>query len=150
MNRAGKLMMILLVAVVGLWGCNQAASGQSAQADKIKTLEAKVSKLEDDLQSAIAARDNVRSQLAALQDEHTQLQDQAAALQKDVDAGKEVAKERDELKIQMQARTGERDLLQTRCAKLKAGLQSLLGQDDALTTPNATPTIAGGAGGGGQ
>ena len=75
---------------------NQATNSQStAQADKIKTLEAKVGKLEDDLMSAITARNQAHNQLASLKDENAQLQDQTAALQKDVEAGKEVAKERD-------------------------------------------------------
>ena len=151
MNRAGKLLVVLLVAAVGLWGCNQATSNQSAvQADKIKTLEAKVGKLEDDLMSAITSRNQAQNQLAALKDDNAQLQDQTAALQKDVEAGKEVARERDDLKQQVQALSGVRDLLQTRCDKLKTGLQTLLGQDDAITAPNRPPAAVGGISGGGQ
>ena len=76
--------------------------------------------------------------------------DQLAALQKEVEAGKAVAKERDELRLQVDARTGERDQLQTRCEKMKKGLQTLLGQDDALAAPIPPPTTAvGGIAGGG-
>lgn len=150
MNRSGKWLMALVVAVVGLWGCNQAASGQNAQADKIKSLQEKNSKLEDDCKSALMARDQVRKELAALQDQQAQMQEQLAELQKDVEAAKAVAKERDDLRQQVDARTGERDLLQTRCEKLKKGLQTLLGQDDALSGPVHPPISATGTAGGAE
>ena len=151
MNRAGKLWMVLLVAAVGLWGCNQAASGANGQADKIKALQDKCVRLEDDFKSAATARDQARKQLTALQDEHDQMEEQLAALQKEVEAGKAVAKEHDDLRQQLDARTGERDTLQTRCDKMKKGLQSLLGQDDALSAPAHPPiTAVGGIAGGGQ
>jgi chromosome segregation ATPase len=142
MNRAGKSLIVLLVAVVGLWGCSQATSGQAAaQAERIKALEAKCGKLEDDYKSAAAARDQARKRVSALEEEHTQMEEQQALMQKDIEAGKLVAKERDELRQQMEVHIGERDMLQTRCDKLKKGLQSLLGQDDALSAPAhpATP-----------
>ena len=76
------------------------------------------------------------------------MDEQVAQLQKQVEAGKLVAKERDDLRQQIDSRTGERDQLQARCDKLKKGLQTLLGQDDALSAPvrPATP-LAVGAGG---
>ena len=142
MNRAGKSLIVLLVAAVGLWGCSQATSGQAAaQAERIKALEAKCGKLEDDYKSAAAARDQARKRVSALEEEHTQMEEQQALMQKDIEAGKLVAKERDELRQQMEIHMAERDMLQTRCDKLKKGLQSLLGQDDALAAPThpATP-----------
>ena len=142
MNRAGKSLIVLLVAAVGLWGCSQATSGQAAaQAERIKALEAKCGKLEDDYKSAAAARDQARKRVAALEEEHTQMEEQQALMQKDLEAGKLVAKERDELSQQMEVHLGERDMLQTRCDKLKKGLQTLLGQDDVLSAPahSATP-----------
>ena len=78
------------------------------------------------------------------------MEEQLAALQKDVEAAKLVAKERDDLRTQLDARTGERDTLQTRCEKMKKGLQTLLGQDDALAAPNHPATAVGGIAGGGQ
>ena len=149
MNRAGKSLIVLLVATVGLWGCAQATSGQAAaQAERVKALEAKCGKLEDDYKSAAAARDQARKRVAALEEEHAQMEEQQALMQKDIEAGKLVAKERDDLRQLMEARTGERDTLQTRCDKLKKGLQSLLGQDDALSAPAhpATPAAVGAGG----
>jgi chromosome segregation ATPase len=150
MNRSGRLMIVLLLAAVGLWGCSQAGANQSAaQAEKIKSLEAKCGKLEDDFKSAAAARDQARKRVSALEDEHAQMEERQAELEKEVEAGKLAAKERDELKQQLEARTGERDVLLTRCDRMKKGLQALIGQDDALSAPAAHPaTPAGGDSGG--
>src|SRR5215475_13374480 len=102
MNRAGKPLIVLLVAVVGLWGCSQATSGQSAaQAEKIKSLEAKCGKLEDDYKSAAAARDQARKRVSALEEERAQMEEQATDMQKQIEAGKLVARERDELRQQV-------------------------------------------------
>src|ERR1700693_1270849 len=99
MNRAGKWLTVFLLAAVGLWGCSQANTAQSAaQAEKIKSLEAKVGKLEDDYKSVQATRDAEHKRADALKEENGQLKDQQARLQKDVEAGKLVAKERDALK----------------------------------------------------
>ena len=144
MNRVSKPLVVLFVAAVGVWGCSQANPGQSAaQADQIKALQAKCLKLEDDYKSAAAARDQARKRVATLEEERAAVDEQVAQLQKDVEAGKLVAKERDELRQQMDQRTGERDQLQTRCDKLKKGLQTLLGQDDAMVPARpATPVTA--------
>ena len=147
MNRISKPLIVLLVAAVGVWGCSQANPGQSAaQAEQIKALQAKCNKLEDDYKAAAAARDQARKRVATLEDERAQIDDQVAQLQKEIEAGKLVIKERDDLRQQVDSRTGERDMLQTRCDKLKKGLQTLLGQDDALSIPARPAT--GGTGGG--
>jgi chromosome segregation ATPase len=147
MNRAGKPLFLLFLAAVAVWGCSQAASQSASQADKIKTLEAKCSKLEDDYKAAAAARDQAKKRVAAVEEEHAQIEEQIAQLQKDLEAAKLVAKERDELKTQVRDRTGERDLLQARCDKMKKGLQDLLGQDDAMASPAGAPAQAAAAAG---
>ena len=148
MNRISKPLLVLLVAAVGVWGCSQANPGQSAaQAEQIKALQTKCNKLEDDYKAAAAARDQARKRVATLEEERTQIDEQVAQLQKEVEAGKLVTKERDELRQQVESRTGERDTLQARCDKLKKGLQTLLGQDDALSVPARPATVTAGAGG---
>jgi chromosome segregation ATPase len=148
MNRVSKPLIVLLVAAVGVWGCSQTNPGQSAaQAEQIKALQAKCNKLEDDYKSAAAARDQARKRVATLEEERAQVDEQVAQLQKGIEAGKLVAKERDDLRQQMESRTGERDQLQARCDKLKKGLQTLLGQDDALSAPVRPAAPATGAGG---
>jgi chromosome segregation ATPase len=149
MNRTGKSLIVLLVAAVGVWGCSQGPGQSAAQAERIKALEIKCAKLEDDYKSAAAARDQARKKVSTLEEERAQIDDQTTAMQKEIEAGKLVAKERDSLRQQMETRTTERDMLQTRCEKMKKGLQTLLGQDDAMSAPArpATPVAAATGGG---
>jgi chromosome segregation ATPase len=106
---------------------------QSTQTERIRSLETKCSKLEDDYRSVAGARDHARKQVAALESERARLQKELA--DKEI-----VLKERDSLREQMATRTSERDTLQSRCDRMKKGLQSLLGQDDALLPAPAAPT----------
>jgi len=137
MTRGGKVLSVMLVALFGLWGCAKGPVGNStAQTERIHTLEAKCSKLEDDYRSVAGARDHARKQVAALEAER-------GRLQKDLAEKQAVLKERDTLRQQVASRTSERDNLQQRCDRLKKGLQNLLGQDDAMlpvTPPPSTST----------
>ncbi|HEY7423045.1 MAG TPA: hypothetical protein VH682_02275 [Gemmataceae bacterium] len=129
MTRGGKVLSVMLVVLLGLWGCARGPVGQSAQAERIHTLETKCSKLEDDYRSVAGARDQARKQVAALEAERTRLQKDLAAEHQ----------QRDALRQQMTTRTSERDNLQLRCDRMKKGLQNLLGQDDAML-PEPAPT----------
>ena len=133
MTRGGKMLSVMLVVFLGIWGCARGPVGPSAQAERIHTLESKCSKLEDDYRSVAGARDQARKQVAALEAERTRLQ-------KDLAEKQAILKERDELRQQIATRTNERDNLQQRCDRMKKGLQSLLGQDDAMLPAPATPT----------
>ena len=124
MTRGGTALSVMLVVLLGLWGCARGPS-YSAQAERIHTLESKCAKLEDDYRSVAGARDQARKQLAALETERARLQKEQQAL----------LKERDALRQQIATRTNERDFLQLRCDRMKKGLQSLLGQDDAMLSP---------------
>jgi hypothetical protein len=139
MTRGGTVLSVMLVVMFGLWGCARGPVGQSGQAERIHTLETKCSKLEEDYRAVAGVRDQARKQVAALEAER-------ARLQKDVAQN---VKERDSLRQQMVTRTGERDNLQMRCDRMKKGLQSLLGQDDAMlpvpaptsTSSNTSPVL---------
>src|SRR5262249_4139751 len=85
--------------------------------------------------SVAGARDQARKQVAALESERARLQKELADKQV-------VLKERDDLRQQITTRTGERDTLQQRCDRMKKGLQSLLGQDDAMLPSPTAPTAA--------
>jgi uncharacterized coiled-coil DUF342 family protein len=135
MTRGGKVLSVMLVVVLGLWGCARGPAGQSAQVERIRSLESKCSKLEDDYRAVAGARDQARKQVAALEAER-------ARLQKDLADKQAVIKERDGLRQQVAARITERDVLQLRCDRMKKGLQSLLGQDDAMLPVPAAPTSA--------
>ena len=62
MSQFQKAMLVLLVVMVGIWGCAQGRSGSSS-ADKIKALESKVNRLEEDFRAAATARDQFRSKV---------------------------------------------------------------------------------------
>jgi hypothetical protein len=134
MNRASKALIVVVVAALGIWGCAQGpANSHAVQAERLRSLEGKCVKLEEDYRAVAGARDQFRKRVAALEEERGKLQ-QELAVQKVVE------QERDELRRQVTTRTGERDALQTRCDRLKKGLQSLLGQDDAAA-PASTPPV---------
>ncbi len=137
MTRGSKALIVMIVAALGAWGCAKGpANQQTAQAERIKTLATKCSKLEEDYRTAAAARDQARKRLIAVEEERDSL-----------------TKDRDELHKQFEQRTGERDLFQTRCDRLRKGIQSLIGQDDAMLppAPAVTPVIStAGTVGGGQ
>jgi chromosome segregation ATPase len=147
MKRAGKLLTVLTVAVLGAWGCAKGPANSGGQTERIHNLENKCAKLEEDYRGVASARDDARKKAANLEEENKRLQKQLdaqkAQLQKEQDAEKQVARERDDLRQQMESRTNERDVLQFRCDRLKKGLQNLLGQDEAYlaSPPQAAPVL---------
>jgi chromosome segregation ATPase len=133
MTRTSKVLIVLLVATLGVWGCAQGPANHSAQGEKIRTLESKCAKLEEDYRAVAAARDQARKRASTVE----------ADLRREAADRQAAARERDELRTAVKARTGERDTLQTRCDRLKKGLQSLLGEDDAaLAAPQRPVTTA--------
>ena len=56
MTRARKALALVVMATLGLWGCAQ-DQNPSTRTAKIKALESKYTKLEDDFRSVVAARD---------------------------------------------------------------------------------------------
>src|SRR5258708_17476289 len=59
MTQLQKVLIVMLVVLVGIWGCAQGPGG-SASAEKIKSLEAKVGRLDEDFRAAAATRDQYR------------------------------------------------------------------------------------------
>jgi chromosome segregation ATPase len=134
--------VVFLGAIIGLCGCTQGPPNNgrpAAQTERIRVLESKCARLEEDYRQATSAREQARQQLAGVEEERGKLEEQRAQLQKELDVFKTVARERDRLRQEVESRTTERDQLQQRCEKMKKGLQSLLGQDDAQLTPQPHP-----------
>ncbi len=131
MTRSDKIATVMLVAALGVWGCAKGPANQAAaQAERIHALETKCGKLEDDYKAVASARDQAKRRVASLEEEN-------ARLEKELADHLAVVKERDNLKQVVDARTSERDLLQLRCDRIKKGIQSLIGQDDAMIAPPA-------------
>jgi outer membrane murein-binding lipoprotein Lpp len=109
------LLLVVAVACLGLWGCAQNKAGSDAAA-KLRELEARHAKLEEDYQAVAAANETIRKRLAV------------------VEADRQVAvRERDELKRQVTVRTGERDAVHAQLVQFGRDLQTLVGRVEAAT-----------------
>lgn len=124
MKRIHKGFLVMVVACLGLWGCARGA-GASASAQRVHELEIQVARYKDDYRAAANARDAAQRLVKEKEAER-------ARMAKELEQQQEVAKERDTLRDQLASRVSERDLLQQRCDRMKKGLQSLLGQDEAM------------------
>jgi septal ring factor EnvC (AmiA/AmiB activator) len=135
MSRANKAVIVAVVATFGLWGCARGPSTVGAAgAERIKALEVKIAKMEEDFRAAAAARDNFRQRLAGVEQ-------QRAALEQEVAALRVTVRERDDLRKQLVVRTGERDTLQVQYDQFRKGLRDLLGQAEAAASGATTQPV---------
>lgn len=138
MSRTNQWLIAMAFGVVSIWGCADSQSTGPSAADRLKALETKNAKLEDDFRAVVAARDQLRRKLAAAEDQQAQLQKEGQEqLQK-------LTQERDDLRQQVVARTGERDVLMGQFEQVRKGIKELLGQVDAasLKLPTEPATAA--------
>jgi hypothetical protein len=131
MNCANKALLVLLVVgTLGLWGCAQ-GTGPGPGSARMRDLESRHAKLQEDFRGAAAARDQARKELEALEQERTALQQQLEQANKD----------REGLRQQVAARAGERDNLQAHLIQLGKDLHSLAGRIDAAAGTSASPPV---------
>jgi TolA-binding protein len=137
MSRAHKALVVLLVTALGVWGCAQGPGQHGAgHSKKIEGLETRYAQKEDECRSLAAARDQIRKKLAEVEQQRLQ------AL-KELEQQKAVQQERDELRQQLQTRTGERDALQNQFEQFRKGVRSLLLQaDTAATSAPVLPPVS--------
>jgi TolA-binding protein len=135
MTRANKALALLLVAAFGLWGCAQGPANGSANAERIKALEGKCGKLEDDYRAVAAARDQVRKKLTEVENDRNKLRQES-------EQQKALLKDHEELKQQLTSRTTERDAVQNQFDAFRKGIRSLLGQADAAANAPAPPALS--------
>jgi len=114
------MLWMAVFFLAGVWGCSRNPGLSTAQMERLKVLEAKCAKLEEDQLTVAEARDAARQRLATAESEINGLKNQVAVLQ-------EVRK--------------ERDLLSTRVEKMKKGLEELMSTDTALAE-SARPASA--------
>jgi outer membrane murein-binding lipoprotein Lpp len=120
------LLLAFAVACLGLWGCAQNKAGSDTAA-KLRELEARHAKLEEDYQAVAAASESIRKRLARVETERTNLAKKVEELQVAV-------RERDELKRQVALRTGERDALHAHMVQFGRELHGLVGRVEAATS----------------
>jgi TolA-binding protein len=139
MNRTQKAMIVLVVAALGVWGCAQGPvpQGAASHSKKIEALETRYAQKEEECRALASARDQVRKKLA-------EVEEQRLLTLKELEQQKVVQQERDELRQQLQSRTGERDALQGQFEQFRKAVRSLLQQADtaAGTTPTLPPVSA--------
>jgi len=111
MPRSHQVAALLIVSLFGLWGCSRAPSADSgsATAEKLKAVETKLAKLEQDFRAAASARDQLSRKLNAAEG-------QVERLNKDVKIKDDV----------IQMRTAERDQAAGQFKTLRDGLKDLL------------------------
>jgi chromosome segregation ATPase len=120
---------------MGAWGCAQGPANGPTSAERIRSLENKIAKLEDDFRTAIVTRDQLKKKVSAIEEEKIQLGQQIEQLQA-------VVKERDDLKQQLAARTTESDSLQTQFEQFRKGIRTLLGQAESPITARPLTSVA--------
>ena len=132
MSRSRHAVGVLLVAVFGLWGCSRAPSADgAATAEKLKAVETKLARLEEDFRAAASARDQLGRKLLAAEDARTALLNQVDRMGKDLKA-------RDE---QVAARTAERDQAAGQFKALKDELRELLTKAENGMKSDGSPTV---------
>lgn len=121
MTRAHKVWIIAVVVAVGAWGCSQddTKAVSSRHLEKVKALEARCASLEKECQDALAARDHSKQMMEEIEKERVRLG-------KQLETGKAVAQERDDLKSLVTTRTTERDSFQAQLEELRKGIRTLL------------------------
>jgi chromosome segregation ATPase len=124
---------VILVAALGAWGCAQGTTGHDAtHAERLRQVEAKCAKLEDDYRSLSAACEQAKRRMAALAADNSRLEKELVSRTRELETARKEA----------EGRTSERDSLQARCDRLKKGIQALLGQDDAMLAAPVAPVTA--------
>jgi chromosome segregation ATPase len=130
MTQYQKALAVLVVAVLGIWGCAQGPAG-SASAEKVKSLENKLNRVEEDFKAAAAARDQFKKKLVDAENLTVQLRQELDAIQK----------EREELRALVKTRTTERDNLSNHFEVFRKNLKDLIGQTEAALAKPASPPI---------
>ena len=132
MKSANKALLVLLAVVtLGLWGCAQ-GTGHAPGSARVRDLESRHAKLEEDYRGAVAARDQARKELEALEQERTALLQQL----------EQASKDREDLRQQVAARAGERDTLQAHLIQFGKDLHNLAGRIDAAVGTQVSPPVA--------
>jgi hypothetical protein len=67
-NPSNRNIFIAIVVTLGIWGCSQnPGPSPKVQAEKIKTLEERIAKMEDEHQALLSNRDQMKTRITALE-----------------------------------------------------------------------------------
>jgi peptidoglycan hydrolase CwlO-like protein len=128
MIHINKTTIFLVMAAVGVWGCSRSSPTDGRDAATMRALEAKVTKLEEDMTTLQAAREHLRQKVDGLEKERTSMNRALQAL----------IQERNELRGQLTARITERDAVQAQYDNFRKEIRNLVGQADAAAAQPLT------------
>ena len=133
MHSTAKAMLVLLfVATVGVLGCSQRPGSGRAEA-RIRDLQSRNAKWEEDYRVVISVNDRLRKQLAQSQSRYAEMQEKLQQVQL-------VKAERDALRLELRTRITERDTAEKQLLRFQKDLSGLV---DRLQT--ATRNMGGAA-----
>jgi septal ring factor EnvC (AmiA/AmiB activator) len=132
-NASTVFLVVMMFSSLGLWGCTHQKNG--AYHAKIREMENRYLKLEEDYKAIVQVGDQLRKKVGNLESQRTELTQQ-------IDELKVIARERDEFRLQLTNRTSERDNLHNQLTQFRRDLTDLLGRvDSALVQPSAPNTV---------
>ena len=111
---------VLALCAMGLWGCGQQKAGVINA--KIRELESRYAKLDEDFRTLNATNEMNRKRLAQAEAQRALLENEKADLAKQLDGA---VLERENLRKQVSQRTHERDNAQANLLQFSKDLQAL-------------------------
>lgn len=135
MNSAKKaLVVVLLLVTLSFWGCAQKQTPVGSA--RVRDLETRNAKLEEDYRVAVGQRDLARKKQGSAEEENASLTQQ---LSQQLEQLQTATRERAELRV----RVGDRDNLHAQLVQLGKELQGLAGRiDSAINNTPAPPVTA--------
>ncbi len=138
MKHAGTaFLVVMLFSTLGLWGIAQQKNG--AYASRLRDLEARHTKLEEDQRTFAQQNDKNQRRIATLEVEKADLTQSVEELKVVVVERDQLkqqmivrTKERNDLKVQLGSRTQERDQMSQELKLFSQDLQSLLGRMESV------------------
>jgi outer membrane murein-binding lipoprotein Lpp len=131
------LLGVMVVASLGLWGCTQQQTG--AITVKVRDLETRYAKLEEDYRALQSSNEQNKKRLAQSESLRATLEEQKTDLTKQLDSTTE---QRDDLRKQVALRTTERDAAQTNLVQFSKELMALAGRIEvAANSPTTSPNL---------
>jgi chromosome segregation ATPase len=126
--------VLALLCATSMWGCNQQKANPLAV--KVRDLETRYSKLEEDFRTLQTSNEQTRKRLNAAEAQRASLEQEKTELTTKLDT---VTGERDGLKKQVTVRTTERDSAQANLMQFSKDLQALAGRVESALNENAAP-----------
>jgi predicted mannosyl-3-phosphoglycerate phosphatase (HAD superfamily) len=134
MNKTSTLFLVMMIiSSLSLWGCSNQKNG--ATIAKIRDLENRYGKLEEDYRVILATNEGNRRKLILLENQRAELTQKIEELQV-------IVKERDELKTQLSTRTEERDHAQAQFLQFTRDLQALAGRAQAAAVQTQAHNVS--------